>query len=112
MAHMVGSAIQLEHSENIKKRENALKWIYKNIKVNFLDNNSVTLLEIISDLNLNDNYAFIRLIHKNSPINKNRKFYKKITNYIYSMFFYKIISKKILFKIKQKNLILKLSKLN
>jgi len=112
MPHMIGSAIQLEHSENIKKRKNAIKWIYKNIKVNFIDNNSAKLLEMISDLNLNDNYVFLRIIHKNSPININRKFYKKITNYIYSIFFYKIIAKKILFKIKQKNLILKLSKLN
>ena len=70
------------------------------------------MLEVISDLNLIDNYAFIRLLHKKTPIYNNQRNYEKIINYFYSIIFYKIISKKILSKIRYTNLILKLSKLN
>lgn len=112
LEHYIGSGIQLKYSKNIQKRKNAIKWFRENIKVNFIDNNSAKLLEIISDLNLTDNYAFIRLLHKKTPIYNNEKNYKKFINYIYSIIFYKIISKKILSKIRYTNLILKLSKLN
>ena len=112
LEHFIGSGIQLEYSKNIKKRKRAIKWFHENIKVNFIDNNSAKLLEVISDLNLIDNYAFIRLLHKKTPIYNNQRNYEKIINYFYSIIFYKIISKKILSKIRYTNLILKLSKLN
>lgn len=111
LAHEIASCAQLEYTENIKKREKAIAWIYKNIKVSFIDDNSAELLKIIFEMKLSDKFTFIRLINNNYQLSNNKKdnLLKKIINYLYAKIFTKYHMKKTFSEIYDKKIITKLS---
>lgn len=114
IAHEIASSAQLEHTEKINKREKAIEWIYKNIKVSFIDNNSAEILKIINEINISHKFTFIRLINNKYQISNNKKnnLLKKNIDYFYSKFFTKFYLKKPLSEIYEKKIINKLSEIN